>query len=243
MWISSENLIDPGEVLRREEVTLVAEVARFPIDDEFVGHAAGLGAFATVRAALAERLAREALSRVGDAEGAVDEGLELHRSGRVWMKEPDLAHRVFAGDDGAVEIEKAMGEVERLGRGDRHLRRGVEMQIGHHGPGHRGEPEILHDDRVHTCVAEEPQLLRRILEFLGKNERVEGNEPPHPVGVEEVHQLRQVLRREIVRPDPRVEAGHAEIDRIRPVRHGSARAVPVARRGEQFGGSFRHRTR
>ena len=41
----------------------------------------GLGAFATVRAALTEGLARQALTRVGDAEGPVDEGLELHRSG------------------------------------------------------------------------------------------------------------------------------------------------------------------
>ena len=221
----------------------MAEVARFPIDDEFVGHAAGLGAFAAIGAALPERLTRQALSRIGDAESAVDESLELHRAGRIGMKEPDLAHRVLTGDHGAVEMQQPVGKGERLRRGDCHLRRGVEMQVGHHGPGHRGEAEVLHDDRVDPRVTKEPELLRRVREFAGKNERVESHETPHPVGVEEVHQLRQVLLGEVICSKPRIEAWHAKEDRVRPVRHGGARAVPVARGGEQFGGGFRHRGR
>ena len=45
--------IDGGEILRGEEVAVLSEVLGDAIDDDFVGHAAGLGALAAVRGALA----------------------------------------------------------------------------------------------------------------------------------------------------------------------------------------------
>ena len=51
---------------------MFAEVLDFSIDDDFVGHAAGLGTFTAVGGALAERFRSEALSRVSDAESTVD---------------------------------------------------------------------------------------------------------------------------------------------------------------------------
>ena len=80
------DLVDAREVLGGKQITLVAEIAGLAIDDEFVGHAAGLGTLAAVRAALTERLAREALPRVGDAEGAMYESLEFHGTRRIRMK-------------------------------------------------------------------------------------------------------------------------------------------------------------
>ena len=222
------NLIDPREILRREQVTLIAHLAGDAVDDEFVGHAAGLGALAAIGAALPERFTGEALARVGDAEGAVDKGLDLDRTGIIGMKKPDLAQRIFPRDDRPVEIEEAVGKGEGLGRCNRHLRRGVEMEIGHHRPRHRRESEILHDDGVNAARTEVPQLLRRVLELGREDERVKGDKSPHPVAVEESHQLRQILVREVVRPNPCVETGHAEIDRIGPVRHRGAGALPVA---------------
>jgi len=136
-----------------------------------------------------------------------------------------------------------VGKGERLGRGDRHLRRGVEMEIGHHRPRHRRESEVLHDDRIDSARTEVSQLLRRVFEFGREDERVKGNKSPHPVAMEESHQLGQILVREVVRPNPRVEAGHAEVNRIGPVRHGGAGALPVAGGCEEFGGGFRHRRR
>jgi hypothetical protein len=68
------------EILRAQQIAAVAEVDGAAVGDEFVGHAAGLGAFATVGGAAAERLAGEALTGVGDTERAVDEDFE--RQGR-----------------------------------------------------------------------------------------------------------------------------------------------------------------
>ena len=68
--------VDGGEVLWAEEVAVFAEVAGDAIDDDFVGHAACLCAFAAVCGALAEGFAGEALAGVGDAECAVDEDFQ-----------------------------------------------------------------------------------------------------------------------------------------------------------------------
>ena len=75
--------VETGEVLRTEEVAAVAEIDLLAVGDKVVGKPAGLGAFAAVGGAAAERLAGEALAGVGDAEGAVDEDLQRKRRLRV----------------------------------------------------------------------------------------------------------------------------------------------------------------
>lgn len=76
-----------GEVLRGEEVAVLAEVFWLAIDEDFVGHAASLGAFAAVCGALAEAFGGEALAGVGDAEGAVDEDFERGGGGVIGVLE------------------------------------------------------------------------------------------------------------------------------------------------------------
>ena len=79
--------------LERERLSAAAETAaleaeRAQIDlpairDEIVRQTAGLGAFAAIGGAAAKRLARQALTGVGDAERAVHEHLESHRLGQT----------------------------------------------------------------------------------------------------------------------------------------------------------------
>ncbi len=102
--------IDGGEVLWGEEVAVLAEITGFPIDNDLVGHAAGLGAFAAVGGALAEAFRGEALAGVGDAEGAVDEDFEGSgkcrvRSEKCGLKSFDFFDGEFAGEDGALHGE------------------------------------------------------------------------------------------------------------------------------------------
>ena len=92
---------------------------------------------------------------------------------------------------------------------------------------HAGKAEVLHDHGIHAAVFEQMELRFGIRQFLGEDERIEGHVTLHPMSVEEFHQLRQILRREIVRSQPCIEARHAKIDRVGTIGHGGACAVPV----------------
>jgi hypothetical protein len=76
--------VEAGEILRAEQVAAVAEVNLPAVGDEIVGQAAGLGAFAAVGGAAAERLAGEALAGIGHAERAVHENLQRQRRPGRW---------------------------------------------------------------------------------------------------------------------------------------------------------------
>ena len=73
--------LQPGEVLRAEQILPVAERHWFSVRDQIVGHPAGLCALATIRRAAPQRFAREALAGVRNAERPVDEDFE--REGKV----------------------------------------------------------------------------------------------------------------------------------------------------------------
>ena len=91
-WLTDDGcrrvvLIDRGEILWGEQEPPIAQVPVFAIDDEFIRHPARLCTLATVRATLTESLARQALTRVSDTQGAVHE----HFEGHVPVKSPQLA--------------------------------------------------------------------------------------------------------------------------------------------------------
>ena len=76
------HLRHPGQVLRRQEEALAAgELAHAPVHVQRVGHSALLRALPAVGAAAPPRLGRPALPAVGDAQGAVNKGLDLVRRG------------------------------------------------------------------------------------------------------------------------------------------------------------------
>ena len=66
----------PGEVLRAEQVLPVAERDELAVGHQLERHAAGLRALAAIGRTAAERLARQTLAGVSDAERAMDENLQ-----------------------------------------------------------------------------------------------------------------------------------------------------------------------
>ncbi len=81
--------VERRQVLRTEQVRAVAEFALLAVHDHLVGQAARLGALPAVRAAAAERLAREALPAVRDTQSPVNE--HLHRRVGVRGHLPNVA--------------------------------------------------------------------------------------------------------------------------------------------------------
>jgi hypothetical protein len=112
----------------------------------------------------------------------------------------------------------------------------VDVQIGHPFPRQARQAQVLHDGRVDPGAIEQNEFLLGGGEFVGEDQHVERDVTLHAVLVEKIHQLGQIVRREIRGPHPRVEGGQAEIDRVGAIGHGGAiRAFPVAGRSEEFG--------
>ena len=225
------DFVDGGEVLRGEEIGTTAGVAGLAVDDELIGHAAGLGAFAAIGAAVAEAFASETLTGVGDAEGSVDEDLE----GDAGVLEAfEFAEGEFAGEDGAVEPE-TVHEGETFRRRDGHLGARVEFEVRGDGAGEEGEADVLDDDGVDAGGFEETELVGGGGEFAGEDERVHGHEAADPAVVEELHDGGEIGFGEVVGAETCVEAREAEVDGVGAVGDGGPDAFEVAGWGEQFG--------
>jgi len=145
-----------------------------------------------------------------------------------------FTQRKFPRQDGPRDAEP-LRKGRAFGRSQRHLRRGVDGQIGHPFPCQRDQAQVLHDGRVDPGAVEQNEFLLGGGELVGEDQDVERDVALHAMVMKKIHQLRQVLWREIRGPHPRIEGGQAEIDRVRAVGHGRARAFPVAGRSEEFG--------
>ena len=133
------------EVLRAQEILRLAQVDVLAVADDLVGHPAGLGALAAVGRAAAEGLAGQALARIGDAEGPVDEDLE--RQLGLAADLADLGERELPGQDHARAAELGR-QPDPFLAGDRHLGRGVDLQVGSDRPDQPGQAQVLDDHRV-----------------------------------------------------------------------------------------------
>ena len=224
------NLRNRSEVLRREQVTAVPEIAKRSIDDQFVGHPAGLRAFSAVGAALAEALARETLPAVCDAERTVDEGFE--RQHRV--KFLQLAQAQLTGQHCADDAE-FLGKRHAFRRSNRHLRARVDRQIGNRFAGKPDQSDILHNQRIDARTAAIAQHPLRRIQLACEHERVERDIRLHAMPVAELHHIHEFIVAEIIRPQPGIESRQAKVNRIRAIGHCGAQAIPAARRREQFG--------
>ncbi len=236
--------VDCGEVLRAEEVADFTEILGDAIDHDFVGHAAGLGAFAAVRAALAEGFAGQALTRVGDAKGAVDKNFEwgFEIEGGVFASAGfeafDFPNRKLASEHGAFHGEERLHEGESFGGGDGHLGRRVEFHIRRDRASELGEAEVLDDQGIDIGRGDFAQLCFGGFQFAGEDEGVHCHESLHAMAVKVVHEFRQVFIGEIIGAESGVEAWQPEVDCIRPSRDGRTCAVPVSSWGEQFRGGI-----
>jgi len=92
------------QVLRAEKIGVVAQVAPPAVDDQLVGHAAGLGALAPVGAASTQGLARQALAAVRHTQRAVNE--HFHRQRRAFRHTRSMsAKRQLAGQDHPLDAK------------------------------------------------------------------------------------------------------------------------------------------
>ena len=198
------------------------EVLELAVADDLVGHPAGLGALAPVGRAAAERLAGEALARVGDAEGAVDE--DLDGQARLPADPGDLVERKLAGQDHARAAQLA-GQPDPFLAGDRHLGRGVDLQVGRDRADQPGEAEVLDDHRVDARLGHAPDGRLEVGQLAGEDQRVERDVAPDAPAVEQGHHLGQVGAVEVGGPGPGVVPLEAEIDGVGAVLDGRDQAV------------------
>ena len=178
------------EVLRAEEVLRLAEVDVLAVADDLIGHPAGLGALAAVGRPAAEGLAGQALARIGHAERAVDEDLDRH----VGLGRGPCAISSSDSSRARITREQPSSAASRdpFLAGDRHLGRGVDLQVGSDGPDQPGQAQVLDDHRVD---ARHGQLADRRFDLgqLGReDQRIERDVASHPAAVEQRHDLGQV---------------------------------------------------
>ena len=221
------NVVHRREVLRGEQVALVTQIAERPVHDKFVRHPAGLGAFAAVGTPLAERLARQALAGVGDAERAVDKDLERHP---LLVEALEFPQREFAGQDRAGDPEIA-GHLDTLRRGEGHLGRGVDGKFRNDRGRQTHQTDVLNDQRIDAGTVQEAQVLRRVIEFSGEDKGIERHVGLHPVAVAEGGDLGKLLLGEIIGAQSGIEAGQAEEHRIGAIGNRRLQAIPPPGRG------------
>ena len=225
-----------GEILRAQQVGPLAEIADCAIDDEFIRQAAGLGALPPIGAAAPQRLARQALAAVGDAERTVNE--HFHRRLGAGPDAANVVERQLAGQDDPLDSQPA-DEFDPARLGERHLRRAVDRQARREAADQADEAQVLHDDGIRPGCDEAAEKAGRFGQFVGEDQRVEGDIAQHVSPMEIGHHLGQFGKREIRGPMAGVEIGQAEIDRIGPIGHRRAQRFPIAGRSQQFGNGKR----
>ena len=231
------NELESGEIARRQQVASPSQIDILSVAEKVVGHPAGLGAFPPVGGSSPERLRRQALSGIRDAQGAVDERLErdwIGVGGENVADLGDLGERILPCEhhEGAAKLPR---EPDARGRSDGHLRASMDREVRRDAADHLTDSDILHDRGVHPRGDDRPQRVLRERKFVLEYKRIEGDIPPHAAPVEPGHQIGKVGTREVVGAHARVERVDAEIDGVGAVFHGGLRALPVARRSEDLG--------
>ena len=144
--------------------------------------------------------------------------------------------RKFPGEHHAADAQPR-GHGHAFAAGDRHLRRGVQREIGGDGADQPGRAEILHDGRIDARRNHRPDRLFQQVEFAGKDERIKRHKAAHAAEVQVGHELRQFFQGEVRGLGPRVQPhAEAEVDGIRAVFH-RRRAQSKSPAGERSSGT------
>ena len=187
---------------------------------------------AAVRAAAAERFAREALARIGDAQRPVDEHFELDR--RLAADRANFWDRELAGQHHALDAE-LLGRANAFAAGERHLRRSVDRQVGTDRAQQPDEAEVLHEHGIDARFGEPHDMLLDRFELRREDERVERHIAADRPVVQKTNDLRQLVEMQIRRPRPRVEPRiEPEVNSIRPVLNGRRHAHAITGRRKQL---------
>ena len=148
------------------------------------GQSTELGALAAIRAAPGAGVADVALAAVGDAQGAVDEELQLHARGGAYLA--DLRKGELAG-------QHHLGEAHVLQK--LYLFRGAVVGLGagvqrDGGQIERQQPHVLHDQRIGPCLVDLMGQAPGLLQLVVVQQGIEGDED---LGAEAVGMARQRL--------------------------------------------------
>ena len=111
----------------------------------------------------------------------------------------------------------------------------MDLELGRDRPDQAGQAEVLHDDGIDAGRRDLPHRRFQVGQLGGEDQRIERHISLDAPSMEEGHDLGQVGDVEVVGAHPRVVAGEAEVDGIRPVLHRGEQAGPIARRREQLG--------
>ncbi len=166
------------EILRREQVGALAEIHDLPVDQQFVRQATGLRAGPAVGTSTADRFARQTLTRIGDAQGAVHEYFQLDsRAARDLL---DVRQAQLAREHDAIRAERG-GQLHRCRVGASHLRGSVDAKTWCNLPHQAERAEILHDHRVDARALRRADHFGPSVELGVEDQRVQGEvsfDPP-----------------------------------------------------------------
>ena len=205
-------------------------VARLPLVQP-VGQAAGLGASPPVAAAAPDEGAHGALTGVAHAQGPVGEDLDL--DGAVAA---DIGHVLPAhltAEDHAAHPQLRRRLHPRQGV-DGHLGAAVEGQVRHDLPGQGRQAPVLDDDGVHPRPAGLPEQVPGGGQLPVRHQGVHRQVDLHPPEVAVGHGGGELLRGEILRTPPGVEAAAAEVYTVGAALHRRHHGLPVAGGGEEL---------
>ena len=214
------NVLDELEVVGREPVARLRIVG--------VEAPAGLGAGAAVGALAAQVAREEAEPGRADAEGAVNEDLEL-QVGRG-SHGPDLVEGELSREHRALEAAAGQ-EVDALRGGDVHLRARVELESGEMLARHLRDAEVLHDDAVGPDALEVLQVLPHPIRLALLEDRVDGDVDFPGLLMADIDRGLELVEGEIRRAETRVEVSRAEVHGVRALAEGRVEGLGVARGG------------
>ena len=146
----------------------------------------------------------------------------------------DFANGILAGQHHQFASQRA-GELHAGRAGDRELRGPVDREIGGDPSDESANADILNDGGIDTGGDDRAEVIFGVGELLGEYQGVEGDITAHATPMQELHQRGQVGLGEVLGPHAGVEAVETEVDRVGPVLHGRACAVPVSGGGQEFG--------
>ena len=226
------NHVHRRQILRAQQIPHLIHRLGLAINHQLVGHPAGLRTLTSVRRTLTQTFRGQTLTRIRHTKRAMHEHLQRHLTFLVHAT--NFLHRHFPRQNRPIELKKAINKSHPLRRGDRHLRRGMELHFRRNLLHQLGHAQILHNHRIHSGPRHDLNLLHCSLQLSGKNQRIEGHKSFHPVTMQKLHQFRQIGLLEIVRPHPGIEPWQTKENGIRPVRHRSPRAIPISRWCQEF---------
>ena len=139
----------------------------------------------------------------------------------------DLVERQFAGQHDPFHAQ-SLGHIDALGARQGHLRRGVDRQLGAHGPHQLQHAQVLDQHGVDAQFGQRADRLFDLRQLARKGQRIDGHVTAHPALMQQGQHVGQFFEGEIDGPVPRVKADlQTKINGVRAVFDRSPNAIAV----------------